>query len=86
MAALVEGIEGLRSVPALLRRNAREFAGAPAYREKEYGIWQSWTWAEAEAEIEAFALGLLNLGVALGTRTTAHASQTSWTCHLRPLL
>ncbi|MGR3367069.1 MAG: AMP-binding protein [Sagittula sp.] len=66
MAALVEGIEGLRSVPALLRRNAREFAGAPAYREKEYGIWQSWTWAEAEAEIEAFALGLLNLGVAPG--------------------
>ncbi|EBA08256.1 AMP-binding protein [Sagittula stellata] len=66
MAALVEGIEGLRSVPALLRRNATEFAGAPAYREKEYGIWQSWTWAEAEAEIEAFALGLLNLGVAPG--------------------
>lgn len=66
MAALVEGIEGLRSVPALLRRNAREFAGAPAYREKEYGIWQSWTWAQAEAEIEAFALGLLNLGVAPG--------------------
>jgi long-chain acyl-CoA synthetase len=66
LAALVEGIEGLRSVPALLRRNAREFAGAPAYREKEYGIWQSWTWAEAEAEIEAFALGLLNLGVAPG--------------------
>ncbi|WP_425071395.1 AMP-binding protein [Sagittula sp. S175] len=66
MAALVEGIEGLRSIPALLRRNVTEFGNAPAYREKEYGIWQSWTWAEAEQEIEAFALGLLNMGVAPG--------------------
>ncbi|WP_188789696.1 AMP-binding protein [Salipiger pallidus] len=61
-----EGAEGLRSIPALLQRNASRFAGRPAYREKEYGIWQSWTWAEAAEEIEALALGLLNLGVARG--------------------
>ncbi|NNK16845.1 MAG: AMP-binding protein [Sulfitobacter sp.] len=53
----------LHSVPALLARNAREFGNAPAYREKEFGIWQSWTWAETEAEVEALALGLLNFGV-----------------------
>ncbi|MBY6118806.1 AMP-binding protein [Mameliella alba] len=63
LAHLAEGVEGLRSVPALLHRNATEFGNAPAYREKEYGIWQSWTWAETEKEIEALALGLLNLGV-----------------------
>tara|TARA_R100001369_G_scaffold61873_1_gene88752 strand:+ start:40 stop:393 length:354 start_codon:yes stop_codon:yes gene_type:complete len=51
------------SVPALLQRNATRFADRPAYREKEYGIWQCWTWAEAEKEIEALALGLINLGV-----------------------
>ncbi|WP_417727203.1 AMP-binding protein [Roseovarius sp.] len=51
------------SVPALLQRNATRFADKPAYREKEYGIWQCWTWAEAEKEIEALALGLINLGV-----------------------
>ncbi|MGI3212525.1 AMP-binding protein [Roseovarius tibetensis] len=51
------------SVPALLQRNATRYADRPAYREKEFGIWQSWTWAEAEREIEALALGLLNLGV-----------------------
>ncbi|MFC6636461.1 AMP-binding protein [Sulfitobacter sp. JBTF-M27] len=55
--------DGEQSVPALLHRNAKIFANAPAYREKEYGIWQSWTWAETEAEVEALALGLLNLGV-----------------------
>lgn len=53
----------LQSVPALLERNATQYANAPAYREKEYGIWQSWTWAETQKEVEALALGLLNLGV-----------------------
>ncbi|AKO95317.1 Long-chain acyl-CoA synthetase (AMP-forming) [Marinovum algicola DG 898] len=57
------GAEGLRSIPALLKRNATQFAGKPAYREKDLGIWQSWTWAETALEIEALALGLLNLGV-----------------------
>ncbi|WP_417474729.1 AMP-binding protein [Leisingera sp.] len=57
------GAEGLRSLPALLQRNAAQYANAPAYREKEFGIWQCWTWAEAAKEIEALALGLLNLGV-----------------------
>jgi long-chain acyl-CoA synthetase len=55
--------DGLNSVPALLHRNAQQFANAPAYREKEFGIWQSWTWSETEAEIEALALGLLTKGV-----------------------
>ncbi|MFB9231537.1 AMP-binding protein [Pseudohalocynthiibacter aestuariivivens] len=53
----------LNSIPALLARNATEFSTSPAYREKEYGIWQSWTWAEAAEEIESLALGFLNLGV-----------------------
>ncbi|MGR3480759.1 AMP-binding protein [Salipiger marinus] len=50
----------------MLARNATRHADRPAYREKEYGIWQSWTWAETQAEVEAFALGLLELGVARG--------------------
>ena len=56
----------LTSIPALLARNARVHAARPAWREKEYGIWQSWTWAEAEAEIRALALGFLDLGLARG--------------------
>ncbi len=54
---------GMDSIPALLQRNATQYGDKPAYREKEYGIWQCWTWSEAEKEIEALALGLINLGV-----------------------
>ncbi len=52
-----------QSIPALLERNVAQFGASPAYREKEFGIWQSWSWAEAAKEIEALALGLINLGV-----------------------
>ncbi|MBL4556904.1 MAG: hypothetical protein JKP98_06205 [Rhodobacteraceae bacterium] len=45
----------LISIPALLARNARAYGARPAYREKEFGIWQCWSWAEAEAEIRAMA-------------------------------
>ncbi len=58
--------DGLGSIPALLQRNAKQFGKKAAYREKEFGIWQSWTWKETEEEIEAFALGLLELGVSEG--------------------
>ncbi|MEM8656356.1 MAG: AMP-binding protein, partial [Pseudomonadota bacterium] len=61
-----EGASGLVSVPALLHRNAKEFGSAPAYREKEFGIWQSWTWSETLEEVEALALGLIDLGVQPG--------------------
>ncbi len=57
---------GEMSLPALLQRNAERYGDRPAYREKEYGIWQSWTWAEAEKEVEALALGLLDLGLRPG--------------------
>ena len=53
----------LDTFPKLLARNATKFANAPAYREKEFGIWQSWTWAQTKDEIESLALGLLALGL-----------------------
>jgi len=62
----IKAVDGHASIPALLQRNAGKFARRPAYREKEFGIWQCWSWAEAEKEIESFALGLLNLGVKEG--------------------
>ena len=58
--------EGLVSIPALLARNAKAYGDKSAYREKEFGIWQSWTWAETAAEIRALALGYLEIGVAPG--------------------
>ena len=55
-----------QSIPALLARNADQLGNRPAYREKEFGIWQSWTWAQAAEEVRALALGMLNLGLAPG--------------------
>ncbi|PKP73454.1 MAG: long-chain fatty acid--CoA ligase [Alphaproteobacteria bacterium HGW-Alphaproteobacteria-6] len=56
------------SIPALLARNAAIWGALPAWREKEFGIWQSRTWAETEAETRAIALGLLALGLDRGDR------------------
>ncbi|QFU09860.1 Long-chain-fatty-acid--CoA ligase FadD15 [Rhodobacteraceae bacterium THAF1] len=55
--------ETVVSIPALLARNADRLSGRAAYREKEFGIWQSWTWAETRDEIEALALGLIDAGL-----------------------
>ncbi len=56
----------LQSIPALLARNARDFGAMPAFREKEFGIWQSWTWAQTADEIRSMALGLMTLGIERG--------------------
>ena len=66
MAHTLVSADGPQSVPALLHRNAKQFANAPAYREKEFGIWQSWTWSQTRDEVEALALGLLDLGAKEG--------------------
>ncbi len=57
---------GDNSVPALLARNVAQHGNKAAYREKEFGIWQSWTWAEAAEEIDALAAGFLTLGANVG--------------------
>ncbi len=54
--------------PKLLLKNAKSLADRPAIREKEYGIWQSWTWAEVLEEVKCFANGLSKLGVKRGQK------------------
>ena len=54
----------------LLAYNVEHYGNQPAYREKEYGIWQSWTWAEAGREIQHLAAGLLTLDVGIGDHIT----------------
>ena len=60
------GQPSLVSIPALLARNVAEYGAKPAYREKEFGIWQSWTWAQADAEIRSIAMGFMALGLNRG--------------------
>ncbi|KAB2850866.1 MAG: long-chain fatty acid--CoA ligase [Hyphomicrobiaceae bacterium] len=54
------------TVPKLLLRNASEFASRPAVREKDYGIWQTWTWAQVLDEVRAFSVGLSLQGLKRG--------------------
>ena len=58
----------LDTFPKLLALNARRFADRHAVREKEYGIWQSWTWSELKTEIEGLACGLAALGFNRGDK------------------
>jgi len=56
-------------LPALLRRNSREFGDARvAIREKEFGIWQSVTWRGYFENVETFAFGLSELGFQAGDK------------------
>ncbi|HRO14561.1 MAG TPA: long-chain fatty acid--CoA ligase [Paracoccus sp. (in: a-proteobacteria)] len=66
MNAVAQPEGDLRSIPALLARNAAQMGNRPAYREKEFGIWQSWTWAQVQDEIRALAMGFLALGLNRG--------------------
>ena len=51
------------TIPLLLERNSRKYGTLPANREKEFGIWQSWSWAEVETHVKHLALGFMKLGV-----------------------
>ncbi|MDO5290725.1 MAG: AMP-binding protein [Pseudomonadota bacterium] len=52
--------------PRLLLKHASERPDAPALREKEYGIWQTWSWRRAADEVRWMAMGLAALGFAPG--------------------
>ena len=56
----------LDTIPRLVAHHARIRPDSPAFREKEFGIWQSWSWAQSAKEIEDLALGFLDLGLAEG--------------------
>ena len=60
------GTNTMVSIPALLRRNANSFGNSAAFREKEFGIWQTWSWSKALDEAESFGLGLIELGIETG--------------------
>lgn len=44
--------------PKLLLHHARMRAGRPALREKDLGIWQTWTWSQTADEVRKLAAGL----------------------------
>jgi long-chain acyl-CoA synthetase len=60
--------DALDTFPRLLLQHSRTRGERPAIREKDMGIWQSWTWAEAAREVRGIACGLAELGFKRGDR------------------
>ncbi len=54
--------EAYDTLPKLLLRNAEKWPQKAAIREKDYGIWQTYTWSDYLKNVRAFALGLSALG------------------------
>ena len=52
--------------PMLLLQHARKQGNRTAIREKDLGIWQSWTWAQVADEVRALACGLAAHGFRRG--------------------
>ena len=52
--------------PSLLQQHASARPQEPALREKEYGIWQTWSWQRARDDVRDMACGLAALGFTPG--------------------
>lgn len=55
-----------RTLPQLLADNARDFAGSPAVKFKQAGIWHVRTWRQVLDEVRGVARGFAALGLARG--------------------
>ena len=61
-------MSGADTFPKLLLENASRIGERPSCREKNLGIWQTWTWKEVAGEVRALACGLAALGFKRGDR------------------
>jgi len=64
----VAPVASLDTFPRLLMHHAQVRGGRPAMREKDLGIWQTWSWSQVAAEVSALACGLAELGLKRGDR------------------
>jgi len=58
--------QALDTFPKLLQHNAEHLADKPAIREKDFGIWQTWTWSQMREEVRRLAAGLAARGFQRG--------------------
>jgi long-chain acyl-CoA synthetase len=56
------------TLPKLLRRNAASTGKLPGMREKDRGIWQTYSWRACHDHVRAFALGLAARGFKRGDK------------------
>ena len=54
------------TLPKLVRYNAKNFGADTAQREKELGLWRSYTWSDVNERVKLWTLGFESLGVTQG--------------------
>ena len=59
-------VEGCDTIPKLFLRQTADWGGKVAMREKDFGIWQTYTWSDYRARAIEIAQGLLALGLNSG--------------------
>lgn len=62
------GASELDTFPRLLMHHAQVRPARPAMREKDYGIWQTYSWGQVAENVRAIACGLATLGFKRGDR------------------
>ena len=63
---MAENFSGLDTFPKLLQHHERTRPERPAIREKDLGIWQTWSWRRFADEVRALASGLAAQGFKRG--------------------
>src|SRR5689334_1496588 len=56
------------TLPKLMRRNARAWGCLPGMREKDRGIWETFSWQQCQTHVRDLALGLAALGFKRGDK------------------
>jgi long-chain acyl-CoA synthetase len=64
---MVDELSGLDTFPKLLMHHAKVRGERPAIREKDLGIWQTWTWKHFADEARFLAAGLAAQGLSRGS-------------------
>ncbi|MBM3141501.1 MAG: long-chain fatty acid--CoA ligase [Chloroflexi bacterium] len=60
----------LGTLPQYLKRNFELFPDRIAEREKDYGLWKTYTWREVYEQVKFISLGLVSLGVQRGDKVS----------------
>ncbi len=64
----LSGDADTNTLPKLLRLNAKTSSRLPGMREKDRGIWQTYSWRACQEHVRSFALGLAALGFKRGDK------------------
>ena len=76
MVDVQQSLSANDTFPKLLLSNAEKLGDRPAYRQKDFGIWQTWSWRDAAEAAREMAMGLVALGLTRGDKVAIVGQNT----------